>query len=80
MVGMIVNRFSNAVHIYLRLKYKTYTAEITFSALTYCFYGEVIDLKSDYNDKSTIIFLSSNSHTLQAAFQQAVDQYLQFMS
>ncbi len=59
----------------MKLKYQSYIANVTFSAVTSCFHGEVTNLKDPAN-KNTIIFLTSHKRLLQEAFQQAVEQYL----
>lgn len=60
----------------MQLKYKSYLARVYFSALTNCFYGEVI-ANDDHPATTSIVFLASNKHALMHAFQQAVEQQTQ---
>jgi predicted HicB family RNase H-like nuclease len=60
----------------LQLQYKTYVAEVVFSAVNGCFYGEIIDLKC-MRKRDTVIFLAAAKHKLQEAMDQSIEQYLQ---
>ena len=56
----------------MQLKYKAYLAEVSYSAPTGCFYGEVV---SPVVSAAGIIFLASSKQTLATALQLAVEQY-----
>jgi len=60
----------------MKLIYKSYIAKVTFYVVTRCFHGEVINIKDCLGKKPVVVFLSSQKWLLQAAFKQAIEQYV----